>query len=233
MSNKTQTIWIGASFLVLGLILGLLVSGPKLLSDSQEKNEPNVTTTKPAEPKFVNVSVDDDPFLGSADAKVTIVEFSDYQCPWCYVFWSDTFSQLKAEYIDTGKIKYVYRDFPVKKHPQSQMAAEAAECTESLGGDYFAMHDKIFFGQVTWSGNTGSEEEMAKAKGIFISYAKDLGVDITACLENSTMASEVANDYTAARAYGVQGTPTFYINGLEVVGAQDLEFFKSIIDPLL
>src|SRR3989344_6683922 len=95
---------------------------------------------------FVSASEDDDAVLGNEDAPVTIIEFSDYQCPFCRKFWTETLGQIKSEYIDTGKVKLVFRDFPLSSlHPQAQASAEAAECVKEKGGDeaYFKMHDKM------------------------------------------------------------------------------------------
>ena len=225
MSNKSQTIWTAASFLVLGLIIGLLVTGPKLLSNgnTSDAGEGEVT-----ELQVVSASVDDDPVMGSPDAPVTIIEYSDYQCPWCEYWFKNTYPQLKSEYVDTGKVKIVYRDRPVTTHPQSQKAAEAAECVDELSTDenYYKMHDLLFAGTAEWSYKDTANET-------FIAYAKTLGVDISSCLYDGTTAQEVADDYAAARTYGIRGTPTFFVNGKVVVGAQDFEYFKNVIEDEL
>lgn len=87
--------------------------------------------------------VDDDPVLGSPTAPVTIIEFSDYQCPFCYSFWQQTLPQIKKNYIDTGKVKFVYRDFPLNIHPMAEPSARAANCAGEQG-KYWEYHDKIF-----------------------------------------------------------------------------------------
>lgn len=227
MSNNSQTIWTAASFLVLGLIIGLLVTGPKLLTGDGEGSD-NPDGSNEEELVIVAASVDDDPVMGDVNAPVTIIEYSDYQCPWCEYWFKNTLPQLKTEYIDTGKVKIVYRDRPVATHPQSQKAAEAAECVDELSSDenYYKMHDMIFAGTAEWS-------YKETANDTFISYAQSLGVDISACLSDGSMAEEVSNDYSASRTYGVRGTPTFFINGKTVVGAQDFEYFKAIIDAEL
>src|SRR3989344_7242055 len=91
----------------------------------------------------VDVSVDDDAFIGNPKAKVTVVEFSDFQCPFCRSFWSGAYQQIKKEYVDTGKIKFVFRDYPLPFHPAAQVSAEAAECAHEQG-KFWEMHDKIF-----------------------------------------------------------------------------------------
>ena len=92
--------------------------------DSQGSSVPSPgTSTQPSQK--VEVSDDDDPWLGNEDAKVTVIEFSDYQCPFCRKYWTESYPQLKEEYIDTGKIKYVFRDFPLNFHPGAPLAAVA------------------------------------------------------------------------------------------------------------
>ena len=87
--------------------------------------------------------IDDDPVLGNANAPVTIIEFSDYQCPFCFSFWKQTLPQIKKDYIDTGKVKFVYRDFPLNIHAMAEPSARAANCAGEQG-KYWEYHDKIF-----------------------------------------------------------------------------------------
>ncbi len=178
-------------------------------------------------------AVDDDPVLGNSNAKVTIIEFSDYQCPFCRKFWTDTLPQIKKEYIDTGKVKLVFRDFPLSFHPNAAPAAETANCAREKGGDeaYFIMHDKIFAEQNKLDGGTvkstvfdGWDNEVLKK------WAKDLGYDISSCLDSGKYASEVQKDFDDGANSGVSGTPTFFVNGQLVGGAQPFSVFKQIID---
>ncbi|MFH1752238.1 MAG: DsbA family protein [archaeon] len=169
------------------------------------------------------ISVDDDSFIGNAEAPVTIVEFSDFQCPYCGKFYNETLAMLKKEYLDTGKAKLVYRDFPLSFHADAQKAAEAAECAGEQG-KYFEMHDKIFENQ----SSIGVEN--------LKQYAVDIGLDSSAfntCLDSGTMAQEVQKDISDGQAYGVSGTPTFFVNGQKVVGAQPFTVFKQLIDAEL
>lgn len=234
MTNKnSQTFWVSISFILVGLIVGLLLTGNNFLgtggtsvvnSDAQQVF--NVKSLA-----VVNASPDDDAVLGNPEAPVTMIEFSDYQCPYCYSFWSKTFPQIKTQYIDTGKVKFVYRDFPIPTHGQAEAAAESAECVRSLSAadkdlNYYKMNTLIFAGVTDWSQNTA-------AKDVFVSYGKQLGVDITACLDNGTMKQEVGDDYASARSYGVGGTPTFFINGKMVLGAETFEHFQEVIESVL
>lgn len=181
----------------------------------------------PATPERMSVSADDDPSIGPADAPVTIVEFSDYQCPYCKRFRDQTLDQLLSTY--EGKIRFVYRDFPLNGiHPAAQQAAEAAECADDQG-QFWAMHDLIFQGQ----------NALAKAPGatdLFKVYAAKLKLDMeqfSTCLESGMHASEVQRDLEDGIAYGVNDTPTFFINGQLVSGAVPFATLAELIDQEL
>jgi len=171
----------------------------------------------------IEVSLDDDPVIGDENAPITIVEFSDYECPFCGRHFQQSYPQLKADYIDTGKVRLVFRDYPLPFHPSAQKAAEAAECA----GDqdkYFEMHDKLFSNQQALS--------VADLK----KYAGELGLnqkEFDECLDSGKQASEVQNDLNDGSKYGVSGTPSFFINGLLLVGAQPYSEFKRVIDAEL
>ncbi len=231
MKDNQQTIWVGLSFLAVGLTIGLMltsVSGngavniPGLGSDDAVGALPNI--------EFVSsVSADDDAFLGAADAPVTIVEFSDYQCPYCARFVTETLNGLKEKYIETGKVKFVYRDFPLSSHNNAHITAEAAECVHGDAGNeaYFAMHDAIFAGQSAWTNLDDATDYLVEMADSVV------GVDIRTCLENGDMAAEVDADFEAARGYGVSGTPTFFVNGKKMVGAYPIEVISQLIDEEL
>lgn len=175
----------------------------------------------------VNVSVDDDAFVGNEKAKVTIVEFSDFQCPFCRVFWSGAYQQIKKEYIDTGKVKLVYRDYPLSFHPAAQTSAEAAECAHEQG-KFWEMHDKIFGEQAKQGTGTVTYGAIELKK-----WASQIGVDLAKfnqCFDSGKYKTEVENDFADGSAYGVSGTPTLYVNGNPIVGAQPFSVFKTIID---
>ena len=179
-----------------------------------------------AAPEVVDVSPDDDAVKGDKNAPVEIIEFSDYQCPFCERFYKETLPQLDEEYIKTGKAKLVYRDFALSFHPFAQKAAEAAECARDQKGDemYYLFHNKIFENQQ----NIGVDA----LKG----YASGLGLDtgkFNTCLDSGKFAQETQKDFQAGQAAGVSGTPSFFINGKKVVGAQPFAVFKQIIDAEL
>ena len=185
--------------------------------------------------KETPVAVDDGAVYGRSDAKVTIVEFSDYQCPFCARYSRDTFPQIEREYIQTGRVRYVFRDYPIESsHPQAFKAHEAVHCASDQG-KRLEMHKKVFASQ--------------RAIGVteLTGYAAELGMDrakFERCLAQGTYAAKVRNGMRAGEKAGVRGTPTFFVgltapNSSEVkavrrlVGAQPYSAFKTAIDELL
>ncbi len=186
----------------------------------------------------VEVSVDNDAVIGSANASVTIVEFSDYQCPYCRKFWTETYPSLKKNYIDNGKVKLIFRDFPLGIHPSAQISAEAAECVREKGGNsaYWKMHDKIFSEQNiidsgSFLGPVKGTVEYGKVE--LVKWAKAVGYDITSCLDSGKYTAEVKKDLSDGESYGITGTPAFFINGIRLSGAYPYSTFKDIIDSEL
>ena len=231
--NHSQSVWMGLSFLAVGLMGGILFTnggqgfanlfdGSQATDDSVEEAAPDVD---PDSLEIVAVSVDDDAVMGDPDAPVTIVEFSDFQCPYCEKFYTETLPLIKENYIDTGKVKLIYRDLPLPSHDKADDAAEAAECFAEAGGDYYAYHDWLFENVAAWA-----NEDVT---GSLIAGAQELGFDISACLENGDMQDEVNADYTAGKSYGVTGTPSFFINGKKLVGAWPYDVFESVIESQL
>jgi len=182
-----------------------------------------------AQGKFV--SVDDDPVLGNANAKVTIIEFGDYQCPSCRLFWREIEPRLKKEYVDTGKVKLVFRDFPIKEiHPDATAAAMAAQCAADQG-KYWEYHDRIFREQ-----DKGTDDVVRFKAADLKKWGAAIRLDaaaFNACVDSARYQDEVAKDYADGIAVGIQGTPTFFINGRFVGGAQSFPVFKKIIDEEL
>lgn len=185
---------------------------------------PQQQPSQPSQPSIdMDQLVDDDDVKGDPDAPVTIVEFSDFECPFCTRFFEQTLGQIEQNYIDTGKVKFVYRDFPLSFHQNAQKAAESAECAGEQGR-FWDMHDKLFESGV--SGGVAS----------FKQYAVDLGLDaaeFNSCLDSGRMASEVQKDMNDGAAAGVRGTPGFIVNGVLISGAQPYSVFEQAIDQML
>lgn len=163
---------------------------------------------------------------GPENAKVTVVEFSDFQCPYCASYSTTTYNQIKKEYGD--RIRYVFHDYPLSFHQFAQKAAEAASCAGDQG-KFWEMHDLLFAKNSEWSAGKSVEE-------IFVTYAGQIGVDkakFKECLASGKFTQVVKDDVVLGGAVGVSGTPSFFINGQMLVGAQSFESFKAIIDKEL
>lgn len=172
---------------------------------------------------------DDDPYLGKEDAPVTIVEFSDYECYYCGRFHFETFPQIKANYIDTGKVKFVYRDHPIEDlHANAYSLSYLAECVnEQVDNEtYFKMHNKI----LETIASTGYNYETLSA------YAKELGVDtakLKKCFDDKKYKDEIDADIADAEKAGLRPTPAFIINNTAFSGAYPYEKFSELIEAEL
>jgi protein-disulfide isomerase len=173
------------------------------------------------------VPLDDDPVLGSPDAPVTIIEYSEYLCPYCRRFALETLPLVRQEYVDTGKVKFVFRDFPVHGQPSVVMAV-VAECAADQG-KFWEMQEFLWGRSDEWS---QSEDLLATLQG----YADELGLDteeFTTCLTQGSPVDRIIEDYNVGIQDGVTGTPAFFINGAAVQGALPFEEFQKVIDAEL
>lgn len=192
-------------------------------------------TVAAAAPENTNAktTLDDDTVLGNkSTAKIAIVEFSDYECPFCKRFRDETFDQLKKDYIDTGKAVFVYRDLPLPFHENAQIQAEGAECAGEQG-KYFEMFDKIY------------QKDGQLDKAGLITGAGELGLNVgnfTKCLDDGQMKAEVEKDAKDASAAGISGTPGFVVgkldangnvDGEKISGALPFASFKTVIEKYL
>jgi protein-disulfide isomerase len=222
-----------AQFLLPGAILlaALIISGTLIFTRSQSAPKTARLGDLPQEQKEQSKPVDvkadfDDHILGNKNAKVTIIEYGDFQCPFCRKFWEETLPQIKKDFIDTGKARLIYRHFPLSFHPGAKPAAYAVECANDQG-KFWQMHDKIFEEQKKTS--QFSIDDLKK-------WASAIGLDaakFNQCLDEEKYAKRVSDDFTSGQAAGVSGTPTFFINGQKIVGAQPYDNFKSVINGLL
>ncbi len=210
-------------FFALGVGTGYLIWGLSPEADNSlaasgqaaadiDENSPRKVTRYP-------VDADDDPAYGPADAPITIIEFSDFQCPYCQKWHAEVWPLLQKEYGD--RIRLVYRDFPLYSiHPEAGPAAEAANCA----GDqnmYWEYHTLLFSGESTLGAET------------YQTYAEHLQLDMSLfseCVESQKYKDEVSADFNYAGEIGIQSTPTFFINGVALIGAQPFEVFQEIIN---
>lgn len=167
---------------------------------------------------------DDDPVLGNPDAPVTIVEFGDFQCPYCAQFFRTTEQELIEKYIKTGKARLIYRDFPLNGiHEHAQKAAEASECADEQG-NFWAYHDLLY----TRQASLGMEN--------FKLWAKEIGLNseqFNSCLDSGKYSGEVLKDFQDGQAAGVTGTPASFVNGKSVSGAVPFSVMASEIEAAL
>ena len=175
----------------------------------------------------IQVDVGNSPLLGSKEAAVTIVEFTDFQCPYCNQFFLQTFPELKKNYIDPGKVRFFSMDFPLNIHGNALRAAQAGRCA----GDqnlFWAMHDRM-----------QNNPQQLELKNL-LDYARDIGLDVTlfrGCLDTEKYKAAIQQENSEAMSKAVDGTPTFVIgkstatgvDGTMVVGAQPYELFDKML----
>jgi len=174
----------------------------------------------------------DDIVLGNPDARIAIVEFTDYQCPYCLRYHQSAYSEIKKNYIDTGKVRYVVRDFPLDFHAEAESAAIAANCADKQG-KYWEMRDELFANQ-TSLGDT-----------LYARLATQLDLDegsFKSCIGQEDVAKLVQSDVSYGESIGVRGTPNFFVGRIDdvnlvdikqITGAQPYRSFSSAIDSLM
>ncbi len=226
--KDTITVTIKKSYLYAALAVvlafgsGLGVSWLSSRSTTPVPEDSNQSALAGGQRSVVQIGLEGRPSLGPPDARVTIVEFTDYECPFCSRHFQDTMPQLLRKYEDT--IRYVILNFPISRiHPSAQHAAEAAECAHDQG-KFWEYHDTLF------------QNQEALDVGSLKIYAENIGLDAEAfsgCLDTGAKTQLVLGHIQDGLGYGVSGTPTFFINGRILVGARQFGIFQSMIDEAL
>jgi protein-disulfide isomerase len=222
-------LWVLGVVLVVGIAVGVLIGRgtaedpqPVLYGLPATQGAACAASTVPESPAApVKVDVSGAPAQGPADSRVTMVEFVDFECPFCGRYAHDTLPRLRREYGD--RIRYVSRQFPLDIHPNAERAALAAECADEQNR-YWPFHDALFKHQ----DRLGTPD--------LAGYARELGLDMgryERCLDDPATRARVQHDIADGRHYGVTGTPAFFINGRLVSGAQPFAQFKSALDAAL
>jgi protein-disulfide isomerase len=217
--NRSQRPLIYAVLLVCGFLVGI-ASGFLIWGNGT----PAVAAAQPETQSLKRITVEEggNPSIGPADAPITIIEFSDYQCPFCQQWHDQVFQRLLDEY--PTQVRIVYRDFPLTSiHPQSVPAASAADCANEQDA-YWPYHGKLF------------SYEYELGRDAYLKYAQEINLDMTAfttCLDSNRYKDEVLADMNYGSTLGVYSTPTFYVNGMYLLGAQPYETFKALIDKEL
>lgn len=226
---------VGVLMLVLGLLVGYY-GRPFMLNQAQP--EASVNSESPvviptadnsaAQQKLMEtVLAKTRHFMGDQDAPVTIIEFADFQCPYCGRFFAETKPQIDEQYMQSGKVRFAYFNFAFLGS-ESNWAAEAAECAADQN-KFWEYHDKLYDSQ-------SGENQGAFNKDNLKKFAEELGLDTSAfneCLDSGKYTQLIQDESSLASSIGVRSTPTFLINGQAVVGAQPYEIFQQTIDSLL
>jgi protein-disulfide isomerase len=185
----------------------------------------------PIRPGPAQVNFGGAPVMGDPKAKVAIIEFSDYECPFCRRYHRSTFRQIKHQYIDKGRVQYRYRDFPLSFHPHARTAAVAAHCAGAQG-EYWGMLHELF-----------SHDRLGV--GAYRKYAKFMHLDgdkFDRCLADSAPLALVKKNWDYGRSLGVDGTPAFFIGKVDgdhitnvtmVIGALPFAAFEQVLDATL
>lgn len=165
--------------------------------------------------------------LGSADAPVEIVEYADYTCPHCGSFSSVQFPDVRSRLVEPGRVRWVFRDYPLQNNPHSRTAAHAAACANDQGR-FWEMQDAIFQAQGQWarSGNpTGAFRDMARGLGLDVGAYND-------CMKSNRHAGRIDASYQEGNRIGVHSTPTFLIGGKLYAGNQPYDVIRALVDSL-
>jgi len=211
-------------YVLLGVVC--LAGGGWLLYSASHKSGPGLGSTAPVP------AVATDGFrgftLGSDSAPVEVTEYSDFECPWCATFATVQMPVVREQLIATGKVRWRYREFPLSMHKYSRLAALAAQCAGEQGR-FWEMHDALFT-RHQWA-QTGKDPS-----DVFRGFARDLGVDLDkydACMKSQRYAGRVQASVEEGEARGVQGTPTFFVDGRKFQGNPTSDAFKTLVDSLL
>jgi protein-disulfide isomerase len=201
-----------------GITLIVVIAIGVIIAKAPRPNQPVVDSL----PSELLQLADSERVWGNDNAPVTLIEYSDFQCPACKVYYP-MLSKLKEDYPD--KVRIVFRHFPLTIHKNARIAARASEAA-NVQGKFWQMHDRLFETQEDWS-------ELSDPKEKFKAYAIDIELDVDKFmvdLENSEFDTKVQNDVVSGNTLKVNATPTFYINGEKIPNPKSYEDFKSIID---
>lgn len=220
-----------------GLIIGILVTTVLIIggvfyftkdgSSSQSSSTPISKNILVPDNQYITSGYANEKYLpASESAKVTLVEFGDYECPACGVY-HPFIKQLLTEF--SGKVNFVFRNFPLTQHSNAQISSQAVEAA-ALQNKYWEMHDKVYETQASWSSSTN-------AKDIFIGYATELGMDVNKYktdMDSDTVKNKIKGDVTDGGLVNLNATPTYYVNGVKIETIpNNYSSFKSIIEAEL
>jgi protein-disulfide isomerase len=225
------------------MVLAFIVLNQGLIGSGEAVPEAPASAAQPAQPAQspqlgaladidlnaipTGLTDDGDPTLGTADAPVTIVEYSDYQCPHCAAFAQNTLAAVIKNYVTAGDVRYIHRDAAILGE-ESQWAAQAANCAAEQG-HFWEYHELLFERQGDRNSGTYSRDSLKQ-------YADELGLDTEAfneCVDSNKYAEEVVQETQEAQQRGVEGTPTFFVNEEVIPGNVPFEQMQEVIDRQL
>lgn len=214
-----------ASILIAGAII-LALGGERAMVAQAPEDDPSIESAEPtAQPREPAFDLEGYPSMGNPDASVTIVEYSDFACPYCKRFAEETLPQIKEQYVDSGKVRFVFKDFMVVG---GDRAAEAAHCAGEQG-KYWEYHDTLFANQAADRGNWANSD-------VHRGYATNVGLDaeaLVACFEERRYQALSQAATQEAAGNGARGTPHSFVNNTPVSGAQPFAVFEQIIEAEL
>lgn len=223
-SNSLKILSLGVLCLVVGYGAGSLFSSAEKCVATQASVIDSVAEPLP---ELASTLVDGHYYLGDKNAPITVVEYTDYQCPYCQRHFFQTFEKIKNLYIETGLVRYTIKDVPLSFHPAATNASIAAKCAGEQN-KYWEMHEKIFAYQSGWAYADDVNATLS-------SYAGDLGLNtnsFNACLTSGKYDKIISADIEEANALGFSGTPSFMINQTPLIGALPLSAFEKVFDSI-
>jgi len=234
--ERKRDLFLPVSILVAAIMVGGAIVFATLYKGGVAGGSGNVVeaTSTTANPAAAMTLGPRDAILGDPNAKVTLVEYGDYQCPYCVQFFSQTQPEIVQNYVNTGKVRVVFRDFAFLG-PESTAAAEAAQCAEDQN-KLWAYHDALYGAKLADDTKGGVEDDGFYTTAEFTKIAQRVGLNIamfTSCVNNNTDANIVAQEKGAAANAGVDSTPSFIINGTMITGAQPYSVFQQALDSAL
>jgi protein-disulfide isomerase len=231
---------------IASVVAGLVVAGAaafmfgstqtnaSVMNSGNTNPDPNASKNQEIISKLKTITMASAPALGSSEAEVTIVEFGDYQCTWCHRWHQSTKDSIVADYVDTGKVRFLFKDFPINDHADraSSMAAEASYCAADQG-KYWDYHDELY---VNWKG----ENNGWVTKDSLKQFASNVGLDgqqFSECLDSGRHGELVKQNYDLAVATGLSATPSFIVlvdgeTPKLIRGAHPYSTFQQVIDPV-
>jgi len=244
MSKSLKTIPLYAGILVFGYIAGSIfgtieednckIAETSVISLEDEQSQTKPQNQNPEQKSTIDEWTDGQGhyFIGSKEAKVTFLEYTDYQCPYCQRYFFSAYNEIKENFIKEGKIKYSVRAFPLPFHDAAKPATYATLCAADQGG-FFKMHEALFMFQNEWSYAESVED-------LFTKYASNIGLDATtfkACMNDKwkikTFDKIISANSTEAGNLNISGTPSMIINNKTIVGAQPYEVFETEINEAI